>query len=289
MLIFFCLLFGLTHQKDQTLDDIEALGKAMTIRLTIPELVWYLMPRFAIPPRSAENARRLRRHSEEALSRRQSLVDSSSQDHQIRPTLFSKLYRAKDDESLGFASMRDNAQIYLTAGTGTTAMSLTFLVWSVCRHEAVRRRLLDELHAHLEATGLGDDFGYEHVKDLPYLNCVIKETLRLYSAVPTGMPRVVPLGGATLAGRFLPAGTRVAVQAFSMHRNENVFPDPDCFVPERWEKPSKAMKDCFMAFGGGSRGKFSTLENEQRLGLSVLGLGLMEEFNNTSTNISHLK
>lgn len=180
-------------------------------------------------------------------------MDSSTED-QIRPTLFSKLYKAKDEESLSFINIRDNAQVYLTAGSGTTATSLTFLVWSVCKHDAVKRKLLGELYAHLEAKGLGDDFGYDDIKELPYLNCVIKETLRLYSAVPTGMPRVVPLGGATLAGRFLPAGTTVAAQAFSMHRNADVFPEPDCFVPERWEKPTKVMRDSFITFGGGSRG-----------------------------------
>lgn len=213
------------------------------------------MPRFPIPPKSAANARRLREHAADAIQRHQALTDSSFGD-QAKPTLFSKLYKAKDDESLSFLNIRDHAQIYLTAGSGTTATSLTFLVWSVCKDETVRQKLLDELRTHLAALRLEDGFEYSDIKDLPYLNCVIRETLRLYSAVPTGMPRVAPKGGATLSGRFVPEGTTVAAQAYSLHRNEDVFPQPDRFIPERWEKPTKAMRDSFMAFGGGSRSKF---------------------------------
>lgn len=222
--------------------------------MTFPELAWYLMPRFPIPPKSAANARRLREHSGEAIKRHQRLADSSTED-QVRSTLFSKLYKAKNEDSLSFTNMRDSAQVYLTAGTGTTATSLTFLVWSVCKDQIIKEKLLAELQGHLKAKGLGDDFGYADIKDLPYLNCVIKETLRLYSAIPTGMPRVAPKGGSTLAGHFVPGGTIVAAQAYSMHRIEEVFPDAESFIPERWENPTKAMKDSFMAFGGGSRGK----------------------------------
>lgn len=178
----------------------------------------------------------------------------NSLDTEVKPTLFSKLYKAKDGDSLSFVNIRDNSQVYLTAGTGTTATTLTFLVWSVCKHESVKQKLVDELQKHLQE--LGDGFGYDDIKDLPYLNSVIKETLRLYSAVPTGMLRMAPPGGVTLAGRVVPGGTSVAAQAFSMHRNGDVFPEPNEFIPERWESPSKEMRHSLMAFGGGSRSKF---------------------------------
>ena len=38
-----------------------------------------------------------------------------------------------------------------------------------------------------------------------------------------------------------------------MHKNPAIFPDPLEFIPERWESPTKEMKDSFVAFGGGSR------------------------------------
>ncbi|KAF3769546.1 putative benzoate 4-monooxygenase cytochrome P450 [Cryphonectria parasitica EP155] len=245
-------------EKDEFARDLEALGRAASIRVVLPELTWYLMPRFPIPPKSAENARRLRQHASEALRRHQRLTENTPEG-EVRPTLFSKLYKARDEDALSFENLRDNAQVYMTAGTGTTATSLTFLVWSVCRREDVQRRLVAEVQGRVAALaaaaggGGGEDFGYEDIKDLPYLNCVINETLRLFSVVAAGMPRVVPSGGATLVGQFVPAGTTVLAQSYTLHRNGRVFPRPEEFLPERWENPSKEMKDSIIVFGGGSR------------------------------------
>lgn len=106
-----------------------------------------------------------------------------------------------------------------------------------------------------ELRTLSDGLDYDQVKALPYLSQVIEETLRLYAAIPFGLPRYVPEGGATLAGRYIPGGMTVSAQAYSMHRNPSVFPEPLKFDPSRWEKPTQEMKDSFVPFGGGSRSK----------------------------------
>ncbi|PHH68563.1 hypothetical protein CDD83_6043 [Cordyceps sp. RAO-2017] len=51
----------------------------------------------------------------------------------------------------------------------------------------------------------------------------------------------------------MPAGTVVAAQAFTLHRDPAVFPAPDDFDPDRWEAPTKAMADAYMPFGRGPR------------------------------------
>ena len=85
--------------------------------------------------------------------------------------------------------------------------------------------------------------------------CIVNETLRLYTALPAAMPRLVPPGGFELAGHFLPGGETVTTQAYSLHRNEEAYPDPYTFYPERWENTTQLMKDCQWSFGGGSRSK----------------------------------
>jgi cytochrome P450 len=84
------------------------------------------------------------------------------------------------------------------------------------------------------------------------LNNIIQETLRLYSAAQAGLPRVVPREGVTFAGFWIPGGTVTATQAYTLHRDADVFPEPLKFDPSRWENPTKAMKDAYMPFGGGS-------------------------------------
>lgn len=151
--------------------------------------------------------------------------------------------------------IRDEAMIYILAGSDTTALTLTYLVWAVCRDAAVRDRLVREL-AGLPAGGGGGSFADAELRRLPYLNQVVDEALRLYASAPAGLPRVVPPGGATLAGHALPGGTVVSTQAYSMHRIEGVFPDPEVFDPSRWEGATKEMRDACMPWGGGSRSEY---------------------------------
>lgn len=74
---------------------------------------------------------------------------------------------------------------------------------------------------------LSPGFSDGALEALPVLNGVIEETLRLYGAAPGSLPRVVPEGGATMAGHFLPAGTVVATQAYTMHRDGGIFDQPE--------------------------------------------------------------
>lgn len=127
-------------------------------------------------------------------------------------------------------------------------MTLTYLVWCVLSApREVRDRIISEVQT------LDHGFTSKDALALPYLDCVIQETLRLYGAAQGCLPRLVPKDGAVLGGRFLPAGTMVSTQAYTRHRDPTVFADPLQFNPDRWISPSREMKDAFMAFGAGTR------------------------------------
>ncbi|KAI1871900.1 hypothetical protein JX265_005886 [Neoarthrinium moseri] len=220
------------------LETGEAVAKLNGLRTTFPFLVKlsYYVP---IPfiSEAVNNRKRLLQYSETSLGRHYRIVEEEGED--AKPTLLSKLYKAGED-GLSFKEIRANAQSYI-------ANTLTYLVYNVCKHPEVKTKLVDELQ------GLPDDFDYNDVKSLPYLNQVIEETLRLYSSVPGGLPRMVTKEGAEFNGHFIPGGYTVSVQPYSMHRNPDVFPEPMEYNPSRWENPTKAMKDSFLPFGGGSR------------------------------------
>jgi cytochrome P450 len=237
-----------TMQKNQYIKDLENTARLGGLRATFPGLFKISMHVAPLPIMRAasESFKRTRSYAEQSIQRYKRLLASDPVN--TTPTLFAKLFRA-GDEGMPDEEIRTEALAYIVAGSDTTANTLTYLIWSVCRDKGIRQALAEEL------SGLPEDFGDQHLKELPYLNRVIDETLRLYSAAPSGLPRTVPSGGVDLAGYFLPGGTTVCTQAYSLHRDPNIFPSPEKFDPSRWESPTRAMKDLFMPFGGGSRGE----------------------------------
>jgi cytochrome P450 len=107
------------------------------------------------------------------------------------------------------------------AGSDTTAVSLTYLVWAVLKRPDLQRRVEEEV-AHLEA-----DFRDEDVARLPLLSNVIEETLRLYGPASGPIVRYVPPAGATFHGIFLPKDTLVFTNQWVNHRHENAFPEAE--------------------------------------------------------------
>ena len=175
----------------------------------------------------------------------------------------------KGDTSLTDADIQSEAGNFMIAGSDTTSNTLTYLIWAVVSRADVRQALEQEVAIVEEP--LTD----AKLERLPILNAIIEETLRLYGAAPATLPRVVPKGGATLAGYFMPEGAIVGTQAFTYHRDPALFPDPekcDAFsfsdIPSlptdtnrrfdytRWlssNNISDAAKAAYNPFGAGSR------------------------------------
>ncbi|KAF4968852.1 hypothetical protein FSARC_3818 [Fusarium sarcochroum] len=236
---------SLQTQKSQYVEDLENLASRGAIRTTFPTLI-SLATKLPLPmfKETTAAAMRLRTYSEQAVARYKR--DFASNPAAAKPMLFKKLFEAGEAE-LSDEEIRAEAQAYIVAGSDTTATTLTYLVFCVCRHTDAKKTLVKELQR------LAEDFGHADLRDLPYLNNVIDETLRLYSAAPGALPRVVPPGGASLAGHFLAEKTVVSTQAWTLHRNPAVFPNPEKWDSSRWEQGTKEMHDTIMPFGGGSR------------------------------------
>jgi len=89
------------------------------------------------------------------------------------------------------------------------------------------------------------DIKWETTKDLPYLTASINEALRLCSPAGGSQQRVVPPGGATIDGHYVPAGITVAVSQWAAGHSALNFCEADKFRPERWlsEHDEKFSKD----------------------------------------------
>lgn len=203
--------------------------------------------RLPVTSRITTVARRMRSYATALMEKYKHLVETDSL--QVKKTLFTKVFQAEEADALNFEEVMTNAQSYIVAGSNTTAHSLTYLIWSICRDAGIRGELVKELQT------LPEDFQETDLRGLSYLGHVINEGLRLYAATPSGLPRVVPPGGADILGYGLDEGTVVCAQAYSMHRDPIIFPKPNEFDPARWENTAKQMKDAVMPFGKGARGE----------------------------------
>ncbi|TVY32474.1 Pisatin demethylase [Lachnellula subtilissima] len=146
----------------------------------------------------------------------------------------------------------------LSAGSDTTAMALRAIFYFLVKTPRTYEKLMREIDA-AEAEGKFSEYvEFSEGQQLEYLQAVIKEAMRLHPGVGMPLERVVPEGGATLCGEFIPGETIVGVSAWVVHHSKEVFGlDTDTFRPERWLEAGpdqlRLMEQSSFAFGHGSR------------------------------------
>lgn len=128
---------------------------------------------------------------------------------------------------------------FLTAGAETSATALAATVWYLSRpaYAHCLARLQDEVRNGFVRY---EDITGDAVAQLPYLNAVLEETMRLMPPSPVGPPRVSP--GDTVDGVYVPKGVYVSADIWSFTRDpRNVGgpAEPGVFEPSRWIEPGR--------------------------------------------------
>lgn len=142
------------------------------------------------------------------------------------------------------------------AGVETVAWALTTTVFRLLDSPSSLKKLRTELsEAISDPTKLPDSSTLEQ---LPYLAACVKEGVRLSTGVSVRLPRVSPTKPMRYKGWVIPPRTPVSMMTLDVLRDEQVFPDPACFRPERWlDKPKTEDGDSlsryFVPFGKGPR------------------------------------
>ncbi|EOD47761.1 putative cytochrome p450 protein [Neofusicoccum parvum UCRNP2] len=175
----------------------------------------------------------------------------------------------KGNTLISDAVLTIEARGLIVAGSDTTAITLTFLVWTILSRPQLHKQLVEELREKVP-----DKFTDEDLEKLPLMNAVIQEALRLYGAAPGSLPRNPPPGGATLGGFYMPEDVVVSTQAWSLHRNPDIWKDSEEFDVTRWlpgAKLTDTMRSSFSPFGWGSRMCLGIhiAETELRLGTAT--------------------
>ncbi|KAI7789082.1 benzoate 4-monooxygenase cytochrome P450 [Diaporthe eres] len=146
------------------------------------------------------------------------------------------------------------------AGSEGTATALAGATFLLLRHPREYQRAANEVRQ--EFIREADIQSSRVLANVPFIEAVLQETMRLYPPVSITMPRRVPEGGATIDGRFVTAGTTVGVNHLSCYRSCRNFENATSFRPERWLRASREEAypdDNFAAFQPFSFGPRSCL------------------------------
>jgi benzoate 4-monooxygenase len=202
-----------------------------------------------------------------AIARVNARVDKPSD----RVDLLARLMEGHDETGakLGREELTAEALTQLIAGSDTTSNTSCAILYHCLTRPSVIRKLQQELDAALPDIDAVPTFAA--VRDLPYLDAVIKETMRIHSTSSLGLPRIIPPGpGITLCNHHFPQGTVLSVPAYTIHHSTAIWgPDAEEFRPERWETVTEEQKAAFIPFSYGPRACVGRNVAEMELALIV--------------------
>ncbi|MFF5157909.1 cytochrome P450 [Streptomyces sp. NPDC000348] len=172
-------------------------------------------------------------------------------DHEAGTDLLTLLINARSDEDtpLTDEELRDQVLVFLLAGSDTTATSLTFTMYLLARHQDVQDSVRDEVRSVLG----GRRPTPADLDEVPTVERVLKEAMRLYPAAPVLIRRAVR--STVVDGHAIPAGAYVYVSPWVTHRHPSYWPDPQRFLPDRFrpEEESHRPRYAWFPLGGGPR------------------------------------
>jgi cytochrome P450 len=177
------------------------------------------------------------------------LIDERRREHADRDDVLSMLLEARheDGSPMSPRELRDELMTLLVAGHETTASELAWAFERLSRSPAVVERLVDEID--------GDDGD-------AYMTATVQETLRRRPVLPNAAPRLVkqPI---EVGGWSYPPGACLIANAYLVHHDPEIYPDPYAFKPERFLDQAPGTYT-WIPFGGGRRrclgASFATLE-----------------------------
>ena len=182
---------------------------------------------------------------------------AKTSDYGERPTMFHEII---SDPLLPPAEKRPwrlggEAVAFISAGTDTVSHTLHQLTWFLSQpgNAHVLQKLRQELRT-VQPDPL-NPAPLKSLEQLPYLTAVLLEGLRLSVGVASRLQRVAPDRPIRYQDWVIPPGTPVSIIQALVHFNEDIFPEPDKFDPERWTNPKeKARLDKYMVvFSKGAR------------------------------------
>jgi cytochrome P450 len=146
---------------------------------------------------------------------------SAVEEHQETMDFLTKFIQKHSEDPSVFTSYHvlSGCVSNMVAGSDTTSISLSAILYHVLRNPNVLKRLREEVDQHYPQSKVSPHITFSQSQKMPYLQAVIKEALRVHPATGLPLERVVPKGGLTISEVFFPEGA----SSFFVFRNSLVF------------------------------------------------------------------
>ncbi|EOA28842.1 hypothetical protein CARUB_v10025084mg [Capsella rubella] len=179
----------------------------------------------------------------------QSLVDEKRADKEKGNTMIDHLLSLQETQPDYYTDViiKGIIVVMIFAGSETIAWTLEWAMLNLLNHQEILEKARTEIDTKVGFDRLIDE---SDTTNLPYLQRIVLETLRLYPVAPTLDPHMTS-EDCMLAGYDVPRGTMLLVNIWAMHRDPSIWEDPEMFKPERFEDEKEKQK--LLAFGVGRR------------------------------------
>lgn len=137
--------------------------------------------------------------------------------------------------------------VFYAAGYETTARNLHYLIYLLSLHKDIQDKAREEVR---KVKLKYKEFSFEALKEMPYLENCIYESLRLFPPLPF-LNRECAKECIFPDGTRIEKGVSIYIPIFSIHRDPNNFPEPEVFKPDRFESPP--TPGTYLPFGEGPR------------------------------------
>lgn len=185
------------------------------------------------------------------LARIEEIIKQRQQQPTSAEDVLGLLLQARDDQgnSLSLQELKEQLLTLLFAGHDTLSSALCSLCLLLAQHPEVK----EAIRAEQRQLGFSQQLTLEQLRQMIYLEQVIKEVLRVFP--PSTGPREV-IESCEFNGYLIPQGWKVFYHSATTHQDSNIYTQPECFDPERFaperaEDKQKPMS--YIPFGGGLR------------------------------------
>ncbi|GIX78218.1 cytochrome P450 4V2 [Caerostris darwini] len=175
------------------------------------------------------------------------------EDRDTRMALLDHLVRLHvDTGQLNEDDIEEEINTFAVAGHDTAAIGISWCVYMIGLHPEIQAKIHEELDRIFE-NDPERHATMDDINDMHYLESVLKESNRLYPPAPIFARQVHE--DAKIAGYTIPKGTSCMILAYTLHRDEEVYPDPEKFDPERFsaENAAKIPEGAYAPFALGPR------------------------------------